>query len=1053
MNNIRQQLKDNFTREINRLNPEQKKAVNQTEGPVLVIAGPGTGKTQILAARIGNLLQQTDINPGNILCLTYTDNGRVEMRNRLFQFVGATAYRIPIHTFHSFCNEVIQDHLSYFGKLNLEAISELEEIELYKKLVDSIENGSPLKRFTGDVYFEIPRLKDLFAIMKKEAWTPEFLNERIDKYLIELPTREEYIYKRKTKDHQAGDIKTKNMQEETDRMETLRAAVNLFPRYRKMMQDAARYTFDDMILWVLDAFKNNQDILLDYQERYQYFLVDEFQDTSGSQNLLLQYLTSYWEPANVFVVGDDDQSVFSFQDANVENIRHFVKRFEKDLSKIVLVENYRSTQAILDIAKVLIEKNTERIINDDPSLNKNLISSNEAVGNIITKPEIIEYPNPVQEAVCVAEKIVRLLESGTSAKEIAVIYRNHKQADLLADWLGKKNIPLNMKRNINLLGMPFVKNILHILEYIAAENDTPYSGDELLFEILHYDFFQILPIDIAKISVSVAQNNYDSKKEHYSIRRAISEQISKTIPDLFSQEEMNEIKSASDLLEELIKKMNSLTVQGLLEEVIRQAGVLSYVMKSPDKVWLLQALNSLFDFIKSETKKRSEATLQQILDTIELMNKNDIAIPLQKITGTEDGVTLVTAHSSKGSEFEHVFLMGCNENLWDKKNTRGNRQYKLPDNLFGSAGQTDPLEESRRLFYVAITRAKTNLEISYASYDEAGKDIVRSTFVSEMMDGAGMEAIKEQSDEKQMADYLALQFSAPAEPEIELIDKNYIDQLLKRYSLSVTHLNNYLNCPIRFYYQNLIKVPSSKNESMTFGSATHFALQRLFEKMKKNNKIFPDKEDMLNDFSWYMHRNRESFTRDQFKRRMEYGQKILPAYYDYYINQWNKNVEVERSIRNVEVKGVPINGKLDKIEREANGVNVVDYKTGKFENAKEKLKSPDDKNPHGGDYWRQAVFYKILLDNDRTNDFKVLSSEFDFVEPVKEEYKTAKIEITSADITTVTQQITDTWGKIQNHEFSKGCGKEDCHWCNFVKDNHLQIPLSELMEGEDENNE
>ncbi len=1052
MNNLHQRLEQNFNAELNRLNPAQREAVNHIEGPVLVIAGPGTGKTQILAARIGNLLQQTGVNPGNILCLTYTDNGRVEMRNRLFQFVGATAYRIPIHTFHSFCNEVIQDHLSYFGKLNLEAVSELEEIELYKKLVDSIENNSPLKRFTGDVYFEIPRLLDLFSIIKKEAWSVEFLNERIDAYLKELPAREEYIYKKKTKDHQAGEPKEKAIREEKERMEILRAAVNLFPRYQQMMKDAARYTFDDMILWVLDAFKNNPDMLLDYQERYQYFLVDEFQDTSGSQNLLLQYLTSYWEPANVFVVGDDDQSVFSFQDANVENIRHFASRFEKELSKIVLTENYRSTQAILDIAKVLIEKNNERIIHDDPSLNKNLVCSNGSIKHIVEKPEIIEYPNPVQETACIAEKIVRLFGSGVQAKEIAVIYRNHKQAELLADWLGKKNIPLNMKRSVNLLELPFVKNILNILQYIAAENDTPYSGDELLFEILHYEFFQIPPIDIAKISVSVAQNNYDSKKERYSIRRAISEQISRTIPDLFSQEEMNEIKSVSSVLEDLIKKMNTCTVQGLLEEVIRQAGVLSYVMQSPDKVWLLQVLNSLFNFIKSETKKKPEATLGQILDTVELMNKNSIAIPLQKVVGTEDGVTLVTAHSSKGSEFEHVFLMACNEANWDKKNTRGNKKYKLPDNLLGNRNTADELEESRRLFYVAVTRAKTHLEISYASHDESGKDIVRSTFVSEIMDGTGMEAAKEQSAEKQMTDYLALQFAATAEPEIELIDKSYIDQLLKRYSLSVTHLNNYLSCPIKFYYQNLIRVPSSKNESMTFGSAVHFALQRLFEKMKKNNKTFSDKEDMLNDFSWYMHRNRESFTRDQFKRRMEYGQKILPAYYDYYINQWNKNVEVERNIRNVEVKGVPVNGKLDKIEREANGVNVVDYKTGKFENAKDKLKTPDDKNPSGGDYWRQAVFYKILLDNDRTNDFKVVSSEFDFVEPVKGEYKTARMEITSEDISTVTQQITDTWTKIQNHEFNKGCGKEDCHWCNFVKDNHLRIPLHELA-GEDGENE
>ena len=158
-----------FLEAYNRLNPEQKKAVDILDGAVIVNAGPGTGKTQILATRIGNILLNTDTNPENILCLTYTDNGSVEMRNRLLRIVGTAAYNIPIHTFHSFCNEVIQDNISYFGKYNLEPISELEESELFKRLIDAIEKDSPLKRYTGDVYYDQARLKSLFTLMKKEA--------------------------------------------------------------------------------------------------------------------------------------------------------------------------------------------------------------------------------------------------------------------------------------------------------------------------------------------------------------------------------------------------------------------------------------------------------------------------------------------------------------------------------------------------------------------------------------------------------------------------------------------------------------------------------------------------------------------------------------------------------------------------------------------------------------------------------------------------------------------------------------------------------------------
>jgi len=266
--------------------------------------------------------------------------------------------------------------------------------------------------------------------------------------------------------------------------------------------------------------------------------------------------------------------------------------------------------------------------------------------------------------------------------------------------------------------------------------------------------------------------------------------------------------------------------------------------------------------------------------------------------------------------------------------------------------------------------------------------------------------------------------------------------------LSVTHLNNYLNCPLKFYYQNLIRVPAAKNESMAFGSAIHWAIERLFIKMKEKGNVFPGKQELLDDFNWHMKNNREAFTPEAYKLKTEYGEKILPAYYDYYINRWNKIIVAEKAIRNVTVHNVPVNGKLDKLEFNGKLVNVVDYKTGKYENARKKLVRPNEKEPNGGDYWRQAVFYKILLDNDRTNDWKVISTEFDFIEPVNDEYKTEVVEVTDADITTVTQQIVTTWQKIQNKDFKTGCGRPDCEWCNFVKANNLAITLHPAEEEE-----
>jgi DNA helicase-2/ATP-dependent DNA helicase PcrA len=357
MQTYRQALQQKFSEALNQLNPQQRIAVDTIEGPVMVIAGPGTGKTQILTARIGKILLDTDAQPENILCLTYTDAGAIAMRRRLQQFIGADAYKVNIYTFHAFCNDVIQDNLSLFEKNSLDAISELESIQLFKTLIDQFPKNNPLKRYRGDVYFEINNLRNLFSNMKKEGWTPAFINQKIDEYLKDLATREEYVYKRKYKQFNAGDLKQDKIEEEKERIEKLRAAVNEFDNYQQLMRKHNRYDFDDMINWVIKVFEENKNVLSGYQEKFQYILVDEFQDTSGTQNRLVQLLINYWDVPNVFVVGDDDQSIYRFQGANVENMLEFANQYTNDLKTVVLTNNYRSTQPILDISKTLINKN------------------------------------------------------------------------------------------------------------------------------------------------------------------------------------------------------------------------------------------------------------------------------------------------------------------------------------------------------------------------------------------------------------------------------------------------------------------------------------------------------------------------------------------------------------------------------------------------------------------------------------------------------------------------------------------------------------------------
>ena len=1046
----KERLEKKFAEEFARLNEKQRLAVNTIDGPVMVIAGPGTGKTQILASRIGKILLDTDALPENILCLTYTDAGVVAMRKRLLQFIGPDAYKVNIYTFHAFCNDVIQENLSLFEKTALDPISDLERIELFKQLIDSFPKDNPLKRYRGDVYFEINNLQSLFSTMKREGWTPVFINQKIDEYIADLANRDEFIYKRKYKDFLPGDLKKDKIEEQKEKMEKLRAAVNEFDGFQQLMRKRNRYDFDDMINWVIKAFEENKNLLANYQEKYQYILVDEYQDTSGTQNRIVELLINYWDKPNVFVVGDDDQSIYRFQGANVENMLSFADNYKEFLLTVVLTNNYRSTQPILDVSKTLINRNEERLVKQIPNLSKELVSSNPrfnlpVIIGITNHPTITEYENQQQEMIAITLQLQELIQKGVAAGKIGVIYKENKYGEELTRYCKLLNIPVYSKRKQNILEIPLAQKIILVLRYLAAEHDTPYGGDEMFFEILHFDWFNIPAIEIAKLSIEVADRKFGENKT--SIRQLLIEKANAPAKDLFSIPFNEGLKKASATIEQLIKDVPNVTLQVLFENIIRNAGVLSHIMQNDDKLWLMQVLTGLFDFIKDETHRKPLMRLQDMVNIIDLMEKEEISLPLVQVSGSDKGINLLTVHGSKGLEFEYVFFAGCNASSWEKKRKPGGG-YSLPDTMFTSQPKHKDEEELRRLFYVALTRAEQHLFISYSKYKNDGKELEPSMFIAEIQDlHPELTTLHGKISEEDILAFSSLQFTL-ASPEIEKMEEEFITRLLEKFSMNVTALNNYLKCPLEFYFKNLVRIPSPKNEATEFGSSVHYALEQLFRKMQDGGKEqFPFKEEFITDFEWYMHRHRESFTKEQFERRLEYGHGVLSNYYDKYISSFNKIVAIERNIRNVVVKDVPLKGKLDKLEFDGKQVIVVDYKTGDPEKAIPKLKGPNEKEPNGGDYWRQAVFYKILVDNYTAKDWKVISTEFDFIEPDKKKnYRKEKVVITPADITTVTEQITTTWNKIQDRDFYTGCGKEDCHWCEFVKTNNLAIALHEVEE-------
>lgn len=1036
--------KAQFDERFARLNAEQKKAVTTTEGPVMVIAGPGTGKTEMLGARIAYILANTDTQPHNILCLTYTDAGRIAMRKRLGEFIGPDAYKVEIHTFHSFCQQVIQQNSGYFGLRDLELVSDLEHIEILESMVHDFGIDHALFQHIGYTPSEysggmIRNLKDFFAVIKSENWTTEELIQSATQYIQDLPTMDGFYYKKKYKDNAAGDPNMTKIRPEKEKMEKMMAAAKLLEVYEAKMKAKGRYDYQDMIGWVIEVFEKNPDVLARYQEQFLYTLVDEYQDTNGAQNTIIKHLIAYWDTPNVFIVGDDDQSIFRFQGANLRNIMDFYHTYADSVQTIVVEKNYRSSQNILDVAQTVIERNKERLVEEIPNLQKNLVAENETYRDLPQKPKVVEYYNPMHENIGVVQKIEALIGQGVDLKNIAILYKNHRQVQEILKILEEKNIPVQVKESVNILDDSFAQNILMILQYVQAESEDVFSAEEKLFKLLHFDFFGIDHRDIAMLVLWTRQQKNKLRamqKEETPTQELVAQEAVTYMrsviqePDILAQ--VPEIRNPEALqnlgrvLSEMMEAVVNKTLPEVFEILLTRGDVLKAAMDDDDDIWLMRVLTTLFDFLKKENEKKPGLSVGEFLESIQKMKDYGIKLGVGKLSFAPSGVQCVTTHSSKGQEFEHVFVVGANRNVWDTKKRSSGIQ--VPPTMVQQNEGNDE-EETRRLFFVAVTRAKKGLEVSYAANSLDGKELEPSQYVAEMREASIEEEVVEIKDSI-IKEYHAMVLKSAMPKKVHLLDEEYLNKRLEDYRLSASHVNKYLKCPVQFYFEVILNVPQPVSPWASFGNAMHRTLEQYMRRGKQSG-MFESVDAMKQMYEQYLGYERASFTLQEYERRLVYGKKCLNMYYAAHKDSWHTNILLEKNVM-TGWDGIPINGKIDKIEFLENGnVQVVDYKTGSHKNATEKMKRPDEKNPNGGDYWRQMVFYKILLEQDETQHWVMEGFVFDLLEPNdKDEMQKMQDRVSHEDEATVKGQIRTVYDKIMRHEFGRGCG--DCEWCGFV---------------------
>ena len=955
----------------------------------MVIAGPGTGKTQTLTLRIAHILKSTDTPPNGILALTFTDAAAREMRERLVKSIGPTAYYVNIQTFHSFCSSVIQGRPDIFQSMGqLEPLSDLERAGLFRNLIDA--GDYRVIRPNGSPYLYIRDLVASIANLKREGVSPE----QFTKLLSENPP---------------DDPKDKYYQRNLD-------LVKVYEDYNSELRNRNRYDFEDMISFVTQAFGRDKNLLLEHQEKFLYILVDEYQDTNAAQNALLLHLASYWgQNANLFVVGDDDQAIFRFQGASIENILSFHKLFKK-AEIVVLSENYRSQQLILDASREIMTRNKLSLVNSLPQIEKNLRS---AINSPVEKIRVVRFSSAAVELFFTAAEIQKLIKSGEAPEGIAVIFRNRSDGTEMADMLSRFDIQFNLEGGQDILGRPVIEKLIMLMKTVEGIRNGEEGVD--LFTLLNQPFFNCDQLDILKLSRFCA----DKKIKLWDALASLPSNLNN--PE-------NLIKTR-----EILSQLQQDDAEGpftlFFEKLIHKTGFLDWCLRSDEAVEKLNSVNSLFSEIKKLNSANHNLRLKDFLEIIALMIEQKVPIYEEDLDIKTGAVSLLTAHKAKGREFSTVFIIKATDGKWGNNVVR--ELIKLPAEIISNTDLSvkEKNEDERRLFYVALTRAKKQIYITSAvtgSSEQRKKESVETMFLSEIPEKF-LDRIDPSGYEHQAKEILHTLLKVPTPRKSTLEESKFLAEIVKTLILSPTALNTYLSCPYKFKLNNLLRAPRAKAIPMSFGSAIHKALEEFFREFKKT-KNMPSTAILRSTFKFAL--EKEILTLMENGRLLKRGLNVLEEYVSFYKNQLIPPFEVEKffgyGFSKIILNGIPLGGKIDKIEAlDSEFARVIDYKTG---SAKSRSEIEGKTAQSNGDYKRQLVFYKLLADLDKTFKLTVSEAELDFVEPDRTtgKFKKERFAITEAEVEELKKIIKEVWKDILNLKFPRTTDvKKHCPRCEW----------------------
>lgn len=1084
----------NYREAYDALDAEKKRAVDTIDGPVLVIAGPGTGKTHLLSVRAAHILEATDTPPEAILCLTFTESGARIMRDRIAALVGPGAYDMHISTYHAFGSELIRRYGEYFAEEpGMTPIDDLGIDAVLRSIFAELPFSNPLK--SARAYLK--DMKTFIADCKRALLTPDNIRTLADQnkdfiiaatpLVVEHLASVTAISKRSTPqfealcealshldmpdsarsdiillqdlcvdqltaalEHVASSGKTTKLTQwknawlakdsnggwvfdGTRTSQKLIAAADIYERYLLALQQLHQFDYDDMIMRAIRGLEANPDLRYSIQERYLYIMLDEFQDTNPAQLRLIQLLTDnpvHEGRPNVLAVGDDDQAIYAFQGAEYSNMAQFAAMY-RDVAVMTLAKNFRSHKHILHVAHNIAEQIEQRLHHSLGGIHKLLSAENKQLPTeaVVARHE---FKTDIAQYDWVAGQIEKLVNNGMPASEIAVLAPKHAYLEPLLPFLKRRQLAVHYEKRENILDDPLIKQIARMSELLlalASENHD--QADVLWPEVLSYPFWGLPTTSIWNIS-------WRARETRQPWARVLLEDKALAPIALFFKR--LGLMSGVESLETILDYLTGVAPFDLLEPG-REGSFTSPLYEyyfglkrqhdQPLQFWqTLQALAQLREKLRSYKRSEQEAlSIRDFTAFVDAHAEAEIGIlNTSPYHEAEEAVQLMTAYKAKGQEFGAVFVLACVDEVWGGRSRNRSSGLALPPNLsfIRYAGASE--DERLRLFFVAVTRAKTHLYLTSYADSVAGRSTTRLKYLGETDPSSNIspwlpvpfQAINtdasESLSETQLEDYWHNRhLDALGDTTVQKL----LSPRLKDLKLSATHLNSFIDLvhggPAHFYFNTLLRFPKSIGVSGQFGNAVHETLNWLHSQQVATGTL-PPTAKALKIFETLLAAKRLS--RRDFEQQLERGRRALSAWLK--ANRQHFHIddkhELDFAYDNVLVYDVPLTGKIDRltVDHSSKTIHVADFKTGK---PRYRWKGTDVQLYK---YKQQLYFYKLLIEGSHSfRGFTVTGGSLVFIEPNADDVLAEPLELifNEQEVKRTRQLIKAVWEHIQALSF------------------------------------